>query len=127
MNIALKHAFPLAAALALPPLAGAEPVTVTWDAAGRYSEVLQIAAGKSIEVCEKLDQGARVGWDYTAAVGLDFNVHYHEGKDVRFAARQKQAAAAQGLLQADSAQHYCWMWTNPSATPATLTLALRRL
>ena len=40
---------------------------------------------------------------------MDFNVHYHEGKDVRFPAKRAQVSKADGTLDVSVDQDYCWM------------------
>ena len=55
---------------------------------------------------------------------MDFNVHYHEGKDVRFPAKRAQVSKADGTLDVSVDQDYCWMWANKGETPASLVLHL---
>jgi hypothetical protein len=61
-----------------------------------------------------------------AAAVVDFNVHYHQGKEVVYPARLAQAAAGRLTLVVTSAQDYCWMWTNKTQGAAHLALALHR-
>ena len=65
-------------------------------------------------------------WDFEASTPVDFNVHYHEGKDVVFPAELSAVASAKGTLNTKIEQDYCWMWSNKSAAAATLTVNLRR-
>jgi hypothetical protein len=104
----------------------AQLVPVEWDAAGRFSKDIPVPAGKFVEVCEKLPKGARVLWSFDAAAALSFNIHYHEGKDVRFPARKDQATQESGTLAAELDQDYCWMWTNKTSAAVTLKLQLQR-
>jgi hypothetical protein len=125
MNTPLRH---LAAALAVivSVPAQAEMVPVEWDAGGTFEKETTIPSGKFVEVCEKLPAGAQVRWSFSAGSPLDFNIHYHEGKEVRFPARHHGVAQLSGVLDATLAQDYCWMWTHKGATPATLKLQLQR-
>ncbi|MDN3922224.1 hypothetical protein [Roseateles violae] len=124
----MKRARPLLAAalLALPRFAGAEIVPVQWDAAGRFGREIGIAPGQFLEVCEKLPEGGRVAWSFEAAGPLDFNIHYHEGSEVRFPAQKAQIARDEGLLTAALKQDFCWMWTNKAAAPLVLRFRLEQ-
>lgn len=104
----------------------AEMIDIVWDGAGRFSHSLRLPPGKFVELCQKLPAGASVQWSYEAQGPLNFNVHYHEGKQVHTPARQDGAARGEGVLKAAVAQDYCWMWTNKSASEASLTLRLKK-
>lgn len=110
----------------LSDLVRAELVPVKWDAHGRFVREFRIEPGKFVEACEKLSKGTQVAWRFQSAVPLNFNVHYHEGKDVRFPARQDQVAALNGTLNVELEQDYCWMWTNKSAASAVVQVTLER-
>jgi hypothetical protein len=127
----MKHATTLAitamlANLLACELAHAELVPVTWDPSGHFAHQTKVPPGKFVEVCEKLPQGSKVRWSYKSAAPMDFNIHYHEGKDVKFPAKQNASAAAEGVLDAATEQDFCWMWTNRSKAAAALQLTLRR-
>ena len=115
------------AALVLTAAAGAraEVVDIRWAADGRFVHQGSVAAGKFVELCGKLPAGLNVRWGFEAGTVLDFNVHYHEGKAVVFPAKLS-AAAARDTLHTRIEQDYCWMWSNKSAAPATLSVKLQR-
>jgi hypothetical protein len=113
-----------ATVLALCDAAIAQVVPVQWDAAGQFSKELPIAAGKFVEACEKLPKGARVAWSFEATSSVDFNIHYHEGKQVRFPAQKGQVAKDEGTLTTGLEHDYCWMWTNKNATETRLSFKL---
>lgn len=115
-----------AAVLVLCDSATAQIVPVEWDAAGQFSKDLTIPSGKFVEACEKLPKGVKVAWSFEAGTPLDFNVHYHEGKQVRFPAKKSQVAKDAGTLTTELDQDYCWMWTNKGAAEATLRLKLTK-
>ena len=52
---------------------------------------------------------------------LDFNIHFHLGKQVSFPERQKQVQRAQGELTVSAPQDHCWMWSNRGASAGTLS------
>ena len=85
-----------------------------------------MAPGKFVEACEKLPVGAKIAWRFESGAPLDFNIHYHEGQDVRFPARKDQVAASEGTLDVQRAQDYCWMWTNKGTAATPLKVTLKR-
>lgn len=102
-------------------------VEIAWGDGGRYARSLAIAPGKFAELCGALAAGAAVPWRFEADQPLDFNIHFHLGKDeVRYPARAAQVRRADGTLAADAAREYCWMWTNKTAAAATVRVELQR-
>jgi hypothetical protein len=113
-----------AASVAVP--ARAELVPIVWDASGGYTGQLPVPAGKFVELCEKLPAGTDVQWSFETAGPTNFNVHYHEGKEVRFPAKHDQVTRAEGVLKATVEQDYCWMWTNKGTADVSLKVQLQR-
>ena len=101
-------------------------VEIDWDKAGRFETTVNVAPGKFAEVCSRLDKGQAVAWSFKADRPLNFNIHYHEGKQVVFPAKQDAAVDAQGKLDVSLSQDYYWMWTNKTDLPAKLSLVLMR-
>ena len=122
----------LVAALSVPALAAvttpawAEMVDIAWDADGRFERSVTVPNAKFAEFCGKLPAGLKVRWDFEASAPLDFNIHYHVGKDVVFPSKLSAAATAKDVLQTRIEQDYCWMWSNKTASAATLKLKLQR-
>ena len=106
--------------------ARAELVEIAWDKAGRYETTLSVAPGKLAEVCGKLAQGQSIAWSFKGDRPMNFNIHYHEGKQVVFPAKQDAAVDAQGKLDVSLSQDYCWMWTNKANAPIRLQLLLQK-
>ena len=108
--------------------AWAEMVPITWDAQGEFAKNVSVKPGGFVELCEKLPAGAKVSWRFKADAALDFNVHFHEGKAVRYPVRQDQVSEADGVLEAPGAQDYCWMWVNKGkgGSPVPLAIQLKR-
>ena len=115
-----------AATLAGPALAGSHIVDIDWSADGRFAHKAQIAAGKFVEVCGKLAVGEGVRWNFAAGAPVDFNIHYHVGKEAVFPAKQAQISSGRDTLNVTVAQDYCWMWTNKGSAPVSLTVDLAR-
>jgi len=112
--------------LAATPAAGAEVVTIHWSGEGRFMHKSTIAPGKFVELCGKLPAGLKVRWDFDAGLPLDFNVHYHVGKEVVFPFKLGAVSNAKDVLDTRIEQDYCWMWSNKSAAPASLSVKLQR-
>jgi hypothetical protein len=125
----MKHHFPallavLLATAALPSRASV--IDVEWAADGSFQLQRSVDPGKLLEACARLPAGARVDWAYEAGMPLDFNIHYHVGKDVVYPKQLKRAGGAKGTLAVDLEQDYCWMWSNKNKAAVSLSLTLRR-
>lgn len=105
--------------------AQADVVDIAWNDRGGFTYEGTIEPGKFAEVCGKVQPGQSIAWRYTADKPLEFNIHYHVGKDVVYPAR-KTAAASRGKLRIASSEDHCWMWTNKSDAPAALSLKLHK-
>lgn len=118
----------ISAGLALTALGGANAnlVDIRWNDAGRFDYQAQLAPAKFAEVCGKLAKGQQVSWSFKAERPTQFNIHYHEGKQVSYPAKVDGASAAEGQLTVAIDQDYCWMWTNKTDQPIGLTLSLHR-
>lgn len=108
------------------PIAHAEVVEIVWSGGGAFTQHKRIAAGKFVEVCGKLPAGANVAWSFEATGSIDFNIHYHQGKEVVFPAKMSQVARGQDTLRVQVEQDYCWMWSNKTAEPVVLKASLQR-
>ena len=107
-------------------LSGAQVVEIRWDESGVFERTVELAPGRYAELCGRLTRGLDVDWSFRSGQPLDFNIHYHVGKDVVFPAKQAGAASLNGGLQVVVEQDYCWMWENKSSAPATVDVVLRR-
>ena len=126
MNVALKS-LPLAAAalLAFALPVRAQEVPIRWDAAGRFEHALTVPPGGVAELCSKLRRGAAVDWRFGADAPLDFNVHYHVGREAVYPVRMAGAGSGSEKFVAPKDQTYCWMWQNTLAHPAALKAVLQ--
>jgi hypothetical protein len=106
--------------------ARADIIDIAWNEQGRFERRVSVASGKFAEVCGKLARADSVAWRFEASGPLNFNIHYHEGKDVRYPERRDALAGASGRLQVVLDQDYCWMWTNKSGQAVDLNLLLTR-
>lgn len=120
------HALVLAL-VAIASNASADVIEVVWTASGKFERSVSVGPGQFAEVCDKLPAGAKVRWDFEASAPLDFNVHYHVGKDVVFPSRLSAVSTATGTLAATIEHDYCWLWSNKSAAAASIKVRLQRL
>jgi hypothetical protein len=104
----------------------ADVVDIRWDSTGRFEHSQPIAAGKFAEVCAKLSKGQRVAWAFKSTQPTAFNVHFHEGKNVEFAAKVEGAKSADAVLEVAQDQDYCWMWSNKSGDSVNLTFSVQK-
>jgi hypothetical protein len=116
----------LAAFAASSGFAHSELLDIAWNASGQYEKTAIVQPGKFLELCGDLSKGQAIGWSFDADQALDFNLHFHEGKEVFFPAKQDAVKQASGTLNVAVKQDYCWMWSNKMATPAALSARLTR-
>lgn len=106
--------------------AQAEIIDIAWSASGSFERSLVVEPGQFAEVCGALKAGDTVQWRFDAAQALNFNIHFHEGQAVRYPARADKVRDHQGTLAAESAQDYCWMWSNKGAVASALQIRLQK-
>jgi hypothetical protein len=115
----------LAVAIVLPTVALAEIVELKWDK-GTFAHAGKISPKKFVEVCGKLSKGAQIAWQFTASGPLNFNIHYHVGKDVAYPERRNAVDNGAATLDVALDQDYCWMWSNKSESEVSLNIQLRK-
>lgn len=101
-------------------------IEIAWSPEGTFEQSVHVEPKRFVEVCGKLPASAAVQWRFESRAALDFNIHFHEGKVVRYPARQNAIAKAAGTLHAPAEQDYCWMWTNKPGKEAAMSFGLRR-
>ncbi len=79
-----------------------------------------VGPGKVVEQCVHLDAGSEAKYAFTASGPLDFNIHFHMGRQVDYPVRVEAISSSEGIFKAGSAQEYCWMWTNGALEPVAL-------
>ncbi|MCK6432776.1 MAG: hypothetical protein L6Q68_07065 [Aquabacterium sp.] len=103
-----------------------ELLEIAWSPDGSFARETQVGPGRFLEVCGKLPAGMAIQWQFDARRSMDFNIHFHEGKDVRYPARQSAVAKATDTFTTPVEQDYCWMWTNKSKAEAAISFSLRK-
>ncbi|MBI5716329.1 MAG: hypothetical protein HZC37_01425 [Burkholderiales bacterium] len=115
-----------AVALAAPAHAASHIVDIAWGPDGAFVHRANVDPGKFVEVCGRLDPGAAIRWGFEASAPVDFNIHYHVGKEVEFPAKQAQVSAGHDTLRVAVREDYCWMWSNKSSGRVQIDISLRR-
>lgn len=111
---------PLGAALAAPHI-----VDIRWDASGRFAHQAEVPAGKFLEVCGALKSGQKIAWSFQGPEAMNFNIHYHLGKETVYPVKLASVRDATQTLTVQAEQVHCWMWTNKGSAPASLDLVLK--
>ena len=87
-----------------------------------YTKNPLVEAGKTYEACLQLSPGDKIYYDFTSSADLRFNIHYHEGKEVRYPVPVKLTSLEKAIFEAESKKRYCLMWRNPAKEDAELKL-----
>ena len=103
----------------------AEVISFKLEANPSFKTQANIQPGKFSEVCGKLKKGNLIRWQFDSSAPLDFNIHYHEGKEVIFPYKMNAIKSAKEELLISLDQDYCWMWTNKSSEAVKLEMNLR--
>lgn len=94
------------------------------DGPGPYRFTL---AGKAFdERCLKLAAGETIRYHFRASAPVDFNIHYHRGKEVFYPVRQAGVREANATFRAESADDYCLMWEQRGAATAIVEGSVER-
>jgi hypothetical protein len=92
--------------------------------AGPYSFTL---SGKAFdERCLKLAAGESIRYRFRASAPVDFNIHYHRGKDVFFPVKQAAVREAASTFRAENADDYCLMWEHAGTGTSTVEGSIER-
>ncbi len=102
-----------------------ELIDIAWNADRVFERQVQVAPKKFAELCGKLGRGEQVAWSFEGSAPTDFNIHYHQGKQVVYPQQQAAMAGSSGTLVAPLDQDYCWMWTNQGAAEVSLRIRLQ--
>ncbi len=121
----LRYGLACAVAAVLPAV-NAEVLDIQWNSAGEVEQSVTVPSGKFAELCGALSKGQSIAWTFKADQPLNFNIHYHVGKDVVFPAKQDDLVESRGNLNVSIDQQYCWMWSNKRDTSARLHVTLKR-
>jgi len=103
----------------------AEVISFKLEANHSFKTQANIQPGKFSEVCGRLKKGNLIRWQFDSSAPLEFNIHYHEGKNVIFPYKMSAIKSGEEELLISLDQDYCWMWTNKSKEEVKLEMSLR--
>lgn len=112
--------------LAQQVFAASHIVEIAWSRDGAFAHVAGVEPGKFVELCGELVPGDSIRWEFAASAPVDFNIHYHVGKEAEFPARQAQVSSGQDTLRVAVREDYCWMWSNKSSSRVRVDVLLQR-
>jgi hypothetical protein len=72
---------------------------------------VKLAPKKVHEECARMEARESRRWHWKSDAPVDFNIHYHRGKDVFFPVKRNAMRGDGGTFTAKTAEDYCWMWT----------------
>ncbi len=81
---------------------------------------MSIAPGKFDEHCLTIEAGRAIAYRFEANAPVDFNIHYHRGKDVLYPVKREATRQFASTFRAESTGEYCLMWENKSAAAVTV-------
>lgn len=82
---------------------------------------IEIAPNSFEERCIKLAAGASMRYRFKSSAAVDFNLHYHRGKDVFYPVKKTALATRTGRFRAKTADVYCLMWENRTKATVKVT------
>ena len=116
----------MALVMAQQGFAASHIVEIAWSRDGAFAHGASVEPGKFVELCGKLAPGDAIRWEFAASLPVDFNIHYHVGKEAEFPAKQAQVSSGQDTLRVAVREDYCWMWSNKSSSRARIDARLQR-
>jgi hypothetical protein len=107
-------------------LADSHFVAVAWSGDGTFAHSASVEPGKFVESCSQLAPGDAIRWKFAASLPVDFNIHYHVGKEAEFPAKEAQVSSGQDTFRVMVREDYCWMWSNKSSSRTRIDVRLQR-
>jgi hypothetical protein len=77
------------------------------------------------EECFKLPAGETIGYAFDATLPVDFNIHFHRGKEVEYPVKGEQVREAADHFTAPVTEVFCLMWSNRTLQMVTVKGQLR--
>ena len=86
----------------------------------------RIAPGKIAEECLKIEAGRIVDYRFDADAQVDFNIHYHRGKEVFYPVKVGQTTRQETAFTPRDTEEFCLMWSNKTQQPVIVEGILTR-
>jgi len=99
------------------PVVGAPSLIILRAPAGTQS----LAAFEFREFCLEIKAKDQVQVDFQSDRPIEFNIHYHDGIQIRSPVQESAVTVHSETFVAESDRYYCLMWTNQSIARAKLT------
>lgn len=101
-------------------LSGATAATLMGDFA------LDVPSRGFEEHCGRLEAGEQIRYHYRSSAEVDFNIHYHRGKDVHYPVRELASRSADASFTAPDSDDYCLMWERKGDSAARVEGSVKR-
>ena len=109
-------------------LAFAGPPTIALAAGALFGPFrVDVPARGFEEHCVKLESGEAVHYRFRASSEVDFNIHYHRGKDVLYPVRERGSRRAEGKYTAPHDDTFCLMWEHTGDVGARIDGSVERI
>ena len=72
------------------------------------------------EECFKLPSGQSIGYAFESSAPVDFNIHFHRGKEVVYPVKADAIPRMDDRFTAPSTEEFCLMWTNRTLEMVTV-------
>ena len=108
-------------------MAVAGPAAATVSTAAHEVFDRELRPGGFDEVCVRLVRDEAIDYRFEATAPVEFNIHYHRGRDVFYPVRLAQVRGAAAQFRAPAADDYCLMWENTGAGTVRVQGALTRV
>jgi hypothetical protein len=79
-----------------------------------------IRSANKHEYCVTLKPGQLLSYSFQSSNELEFNIHYHDGKQVVFEKGPLNSNVIKDEFRASQKANYCWMWSNKTPKKQTL-------
>jgi hypothetical protein len=66
---------------------------------------------KMHEECARMEPGQKRAYYWKSDAPVDFNIHYHQEKEVFYPVKRDAMRGDGGTFIAKTGEEYCWMWT----------------
>jgi hypothetical protein len=73
------------------------------------------------ELCKKIRPDQKLAFSFESSGPLDFNVHYHRGKEVLYPVSEEKITTSKGYYSPEKEDIFCLMWTNPQSEAVDLS------
>lgn len=87
--------------------------------------VMKKHKGYFTERCVQFDADTRVDYRFQSPEPVNFNVHVHTDESTLYPVKQEARLQHEGILEIDSANEFCFMWTSTSDMEAQWQLLFK--